>query len=71
MIDDTQLDNLSVDDKLRLVTNLWDQIARSEQSITFPEFILDDADRRIDEMVKDDATSLDEGEMWRRANDLR
>ena len=36
MIDDAQLESLPVNEKLRLVTNLWDQIARSGQAINVP-----------------------------------
>jgi len=71
MIDDAQLASLPVNEKLRLVTNLWDQIARSGQPINVPEAILDDADRRIDEMTVDPSACIDEDEMWRQANDLR
>jgi len=71
MIDDALLESLPVNEKLRIVTNLWDQIARSDQPITLPETILDDADRRIDEMTKNPESCLDEDEMWRQADDLR
>lgn len=71
MIDDAQLESLPINEKLRLVTNLWDQIARSEEPITLSEVILDDADQRIDGMTKDPSDCLDEDEMWRQANDLR
>lgn len=71
MIDDAQLESLPINEKLRLVTNLWDQIARSGEPITLPEAILDDADQRIDGMTKDPSDWLDEDEMWRQANDLR
>lgn len=71
MIDEAQLERLPINEKLRIVTNLWDQIARSEQSIVVPDTVLDEADRRIDEMTTNPAACLTEEEMWRQADDLR
>jgi len=71
MIDETQLESLPVDEKLRIVTSLWDQIARSKQPLRVPETVLDEADRRLDEMTADPSSCLTEEEMWRRADDLR
>ncbi len=71
MIDDAQLEGLPVNEKLRLVTTLWDQISRSNQPIDLPEAVLDDADRRINEMVRDPDACLAEDEVWRQADGLR
>ena len=71
MIDEAPLENLHVNEKLRLVTNLWDQIARSGQPITLPDVVFDDAARRIDEMATNPEACLTEDEMWRQANGLR
>ena len=71
MIDDTQLEALPVDEKLRLVTKLWDQFARSGQTVAIPDAVLDDADRRFDEMANDPGSCLTEDEMWRQADGLR
>ena len=71
MIDDAQLEGLPVTEKLRLVTSLWDQISRSEQPIVLPESVLDDADRRIDEMTSAPDACITEDEMWRQADGLR
>ena len=71
MINEIQLEKLPVDEKLRLVTSLWDQIARSGQTISLPPAVLDDANHRIDEMTSDDTACLTEDEMWRQSNELR
>ena len=71
MIDQSQLENLTVDEKLQLVTSLWDQIAHSKQPICVPNAVLDDAERRVDEMIGDPASGLTEEEMWRRADENR
>lgn len=71
MIDESQLESLSVSEKLRLVTTLWDQIARSKQPISVPDAVLNDAGQRIDEMMTDSSQCLTEEEMWRQANALR
>ena len=71
MIDKAQLESLSNCEKLRLVATLWDQIARSKEPIQIPPTFLNDADRRLDEMLQDADTCLTEDEMWRRADDLR
>lgn len=71
MIDHTQLEALPNDEKLRIVTTLWDQISRSNQPISIPEAVFDDAARRIEEMTHDSANCITEDEMWRRADELR
>ena len=50
MIDATQFAGLPVDEKLKLVTSLWDQIALNGK-ITLPDSLLDDAENRIAEMT--------------------
>ena len=64
------LTNLPVDEKLRLVTSLWDQIAQHGQ-ISLPDSLLDDADNRIAEMTADPNSAISEDEMWRQADGLR
>ena len=71
MFDETQLQSLPLNEKLRLVTTLWDQISRSGETIPVPDIVLDDADRRINEMMVDPSASLTEDEMWRQADELR
>lgn len=71
MFDDTQLASLPVNEKLRLVTKLWDQISHSGEIISIPNSVLDDAARRFKEMKVNQNESLTEDEMWRRADELR
>ena len=71
MIDQAQFESLPVSEKLRLVTRLWDQIAHSNQPICVPDAVLDDAERRVDEMIGDPSAGLTEEEMWRRVNEIR
>jgi putative addiction module component (TIGR02574 family) len=71
MIDESQLARLPVDEKLRIVTNLWNQIAGSEEAIKVPDAVLDDAGRRISEMTSDPSRCITEDEMWRQADGLR
>jgi putative addiction module component (TIGR02574 family) len=71
MIDQAQLDSLPVSEKLRLVTSLWDQIAKSKQPICVPDAVLDDAERRVNEMIDDPSAGLTEADMWRRADEIR
>ena len=70
MIDAAQFAGLPVDEKLKLVTSLWDQIARHGE-ISLPDSLLDDADKRIEEMTADPNATISEDEMWRQADDLR
>lgn len=71
MFDDTQLENLPISEKLRLVTSLWDQIACCGETVSVPDTVLDNAGERIKEMLVDPTASLMEDEMWSRANGLR
>ena len=70
MIDAAQFAGLPVDEKLKLVTSLWDQIAHHGK-ISLPEALLDDAEARIAEMTADPSATISEDEMWRQADDLR
>lgn len=71
MFDDAQLESLPIHEKLRLVTALWDQIATSDRPLCIPADVLDEADRRIEEMVNDPSAAITEEDMWRRADGLR
>jgi putative addiction module component (TIGR02574 family) len=62
MIDQAQLESLTVSEKLQLVTNLWNQIAHSNQPICVPDAVLNDAEHRVDEMLSDPSSGLTEEE---------
>lgn len=67
-IDITTLRNLSVADKLQLVTQLWDDIARSERPIAVPPDVLNETIRRSDEVKADPSITIDDEELWRRVD---
>ena len=71
MIDHAQLERLPVSEKLRLVTSLWDQIALSNQPICVPDSVLDDAKRRVDELIGDPSAGLTEQDVWQRTDEIR
>jgi putative addiction module component (TIGR02574 family) len=64
-------EDLPVAEKVLLVTQLWDQIAKAETPITLPSSVLIEAERRLDEMIADPSMGITEEEMWRRADALR
>ena len=67
-IDISTLRGLPVAEKLRLVTQLWDDIANEERPIAVPSEVLDEAVRRADELKSDPSIVIDEKELWRRVD---
>jgi putative addiction module component (TIGR02574 family) len=67
-IDIATLRGLPVAEKLRLVTQLWDDIASEERPISVPPDILSEAAKRSDELKADPSIAIDEEELWRRVN---
>ena len=65
-VDIESLRDLPVVDKLRVVTQLWDDIARSNRPIVVPPDVLSEATRRSDEMKTDPSIAIDDEELWRR-----
>lgn len=65
-VDIASLRGLPVADKLRLVTQLWDDIAESEHPIAVPPEVLDEAVRRSDDLKADPSKAITEEELWRR-----
>ncbi len=59
---------LPVAEKLRLVTQLWDDIARENRPIIVPPDVLNEAKRRWDELAADPSLAIDEDERWRRVD---
>ena len=60
--------DLSAVEKLRIVTALWDDIARSAEPIVMPDDILDEASRRSDEIAGDPSMAIGDAELWRRVD---
>lgn len=67
-VDITNLRDLSVSDKLRIVTQLWDDIASSSDPISVPPEVLQEASRRSDELKADPSIAIDDAELWRRVD---
>ena len=62
-IDSNELLSLPVDEKLRLVELLWDNLGQSE--IPLPEWVSTEVARRREEM-RDPAVGVSHDEVWRR-----
>ena len=67
-IDITNLRDLPVADKLRIVTQLWDDIAASTDPIVVPPEVLREASRRSAELKADPSIAIDDDELWRRVD---
>jgi hypothetical protein len=67
-IDIAALRELPVADKLRVVTELWDDIAQSDEAILVPEDVLGEAARRSDELRADPSIAIDDKELWRQVD---
>jgi len=67
-IDLSSLRQLPVEDKLRVVTELWDDIAQSPRPVVVPPEVLSEAARRADEVSADPSIAIDDQELWRRVD---
>ena len=67
-IDISDLRNLPVADKLKLVTELWDDIAAISGPVVIPPEILAETIRRSDELNTDPTLAINDEELWRRVN---
>ena len=67
-IDITNLRDLPVADKLRIVTQLWDDIAASTDPVVLPPDLLREASRRSAELKADPSIAIDDDELWRRVD---
>ena len=67
-IDLAHLRDLPVADKLRIVAQLWDDIAASPDPVIMPPDLLQEASRRSAELQADPSIALDDDELWRRVN---
>ncbi len=66
--DYSNLRDLPVADKLRLVTQLWDDIAASTDPIVVLPDVLQEASRRSAELRADPSIAIDDDELWRRVD---
>jgi putative addiction module component (TIGR02574 family) len=60
--------DLSAVEKLRIVTALWDDIARSAEPIVVPDDILDESSRRSEQIADDPSMAIGDAELWRRVD---
>ena len=68
-MDRSNLQDLPTDQKIKLVFELWDDIAASNAPIVLSESVKSEIDRRCAELDADPSIAIDEDEMWRRVNE--
>lgn len=64
----TDFRDMPVADKLRLVTQLWNDIASSPEPIIVPPEVIREASRRSAELAENPAIAIDDDELWRRVD---
>jgi len=64
----TDFRDLPNSEKLRLVTELWDEIASSPEPIVVPPEVLQEASRRSAELDDNPSLAIDDQELWRRVD---
>ncbi|WP_286763428.1 MULTISPECIES: addiction module protein [Rhodopirellula] len=64
----SELSALPVSEKLRIVTQLWDEIASSPEHIMVPPDVICEASRRSAELDANPSVAIDEDELWRRVD---
>ncbi len=62
------VDVMSNSERLRLVTEVWNKIAKSPEPLIVPDAILDEAERRAGELRANPEIAIDEAELWRRVD---
>jgi putative addiction module component (TIGR02574 family) len=67
-IDISSLKELPAADKLRIVTELWNDIVAANEPIVVPDEILRETSRRSAELKADPSIAIDEQELWRRVD---
>jgi putative addiction module component (TIGR02574 family) len=58
-------------EKLRLVEQIWDDLATESAAIPLPDWAVREAIRRRDEMLADANIGSTDEEVWKRINDSR
>ena len=67
-IDIANLRDLPVAEKLRIVAQLWDDIAASTDPVIVPPDVIREASRRSAELKADPSIAIDDDELWRRVD---
>jgi putative addiction module component (TIGR02574 family) len=70
-MDISELYNLPTDEKLKIVAELWDNIAESDAPIALSPAVIAEVDRRRAELAADPSIAIERDEMWRRVNEFR
>ncbi len=65
-IDLTELKSLPVEEKLRLVEMLWDDIGATNEPVILHSWHVTEAQRRSAELKSDPSIAIDRDELWRR-----
>jgi putative addiction module component (TIGR02574 family) len=63
-----QLRGLPVEEKLRVVEELWDDIGSGAEPFPLPDWHRVEAERRAAELEADPAIAITREELWRRVN---
>lgn len=63
--------NLGPADKLRLVEQIWDDLAAEEAPLPLPDWAVIEATRRRDEMLADPDLGSTHEAVWKRISDSR
>lgn len=58
-------------EKLRLVEQIWDDLAAEEAPLPLPDWAVNEATRRRDEMLADPSLGSTHEAVWKRINDSR
>ena len=58
-------------DKLRLVERIWDELVASDEPIPLPDWAINEAARRRDELLVDPTLGLTHEEVWKRIDGAR
>lgn len=67
-MDTTTLHQLPNDEKLRIIFELWDDLAASNAPIHLPTEVVAEAHRRRDELIANPEIAIDDEELWRRVD---
>ena len=67
-VDISDLRNLPIAEKLRIVELLWDDISAADEPIGLQSWQFDEATRRSSELKADPSIAIDRSELWRRVD---
>lgn len=67
-VDISELRKLPMEEKLRIIEALWDDIAASDEPIVLQPGQLEEVRRRSEELKADPSIAIDRDELWRRVN---